>query len=69
LSILSPCHLASIPLIVGFIDEQGQMNVRRAFVTSNLAVGILISIALIGLAENLRGDSALYFMEAMNELK
>ena len=21
--ILSPCHLASIPLIVGFIDEQG----------------------------------------------
>ena len=21
--LLSPCHLASIPLIVGFIDEQG----------------------------------------------
>lgn len=47
--LLSPCHLASIPLIVGFIDGQGQMSIRRAFIISNLfAVGILISIALIG---------------------
>ncbi|MFA7005493.1 MAG: cytochrome C biogenesis protein, partial [Verrucomicrobiia bacterium] len=29
--LLSPCHLASIPLIVGFISEQGQVTVRRAF--------------------------------------
>ena len=48
--LLSPCHLASIPLIVGFIEGQGQMSTRRAFIVSNLfAVGILISIALIGL--------------------
>ena len=54
--ILSPCHLASIPLIVGFIDGQGQMNTRRAFVLSNLfAVGILLSIALIGLLTALAG--------------
>lgn len=47
--ILSPCHLASIPLIVGFIDEQGQISTRRAFCISTLfAVGILITIAAIG---------------------
>jgi len=26
--VLSPCHLASIPLIVGFIDEQGRTSLR-----------------------------------------
>jgi len=47
--LLSPCHLASIPLIVGFIDEQGRVSPRRAFVISTLfAVGILITIAAIG---------------------
>lgn len=47
--ILSPCHLASIPLIVGFINEQGQISTKRAFATSTLfAVGILITIAAIG---------------------
>jgi len=54
--LLSPCHLASIPLIVGFIDGQGRMSTRRAFVISNLfAVGILFSIALIGLLTALAG--------------
>ena len=47
--LLSPCHLASIPLIVGFIDEQGRISTRRAFVISALfALGILITIAAIG---------------------
>jgi len=47
--VLSPCHLASIPLIVGFISEQGQVTARRAFWISTLfAVGILITIAAIG---------------------
>jgi cytochrome c-type biogenesis protein len=47
--ILSRCHLASIPLIVGFISEQGKVTARRAFWTSTLfAVGILITIAAIG---------------------
>ena len=47
--VLSPCHLASLPLIVGFISEQGQVTVRRAFWTATLfAVGILITIAAIG---------------------
>ena len=47
--ILSPCHLASIPLIVGFIDEQGRISTKRAFVISTLfAVGVLITIGAIG---------------------
>ena len=47
--ILSPCHLASIPLIIGFIDEQGKITTRRAFTISALfAVGILLTIAGIG---------------------
>jgi cytochrome c-type biogenesis protein len=47
--VLSPCHLSSIPLIVGFIDEQGRMSTRRAFVISTLfSVGILTTIAAIG---------------------
>jgi cytochrome c-type biogenesis protein len=47
--LLSPCHLASIPLIVGFIDRQGRITTRRAFGISLLfAVGILITIGAIG---------------------
>jgi len=47
--VLSPCHLASIPLIVGFIDRQGRVSTGRAFVIATLfAVGILITIGVIG---------------------
>jgi len=47
--LLSPCHLSSIPLIVGFIDKQGRMSTKRAFAISTLfAVGILITIAAVG---------------------
>ena len=47
--VLSPCHLASIPLIVGFIDQQGRISTRRAFLISTLfAVGILITIGAVG---------------------
>jgi cytochrome c-type biogenesis protein len=47
--VLSPCHLASIPLIVAFIGGQGPAPPRRAFVVSTaFAVGILITIALVG---------------------
>jgi cytochrome c-type biogenesis protein len=47
--LLSPCHLASIPLIVGFIDNQGRTTPRRAFLIALLfASGILLTIALIG---------------------
>lgn len=49
--VLSPCHLSSIPLIVGFISEQDKLTIRRAFGISALfGLGILITIALIGVA-------------------
>ena len=54
--VLSPCHLASIPLIVGFIDEQCPITVKRAFQISLLfALGILVTIGLIGAATALAG--------------
>ena len=47
--VLSPCHLASIPLIVGFIDQQGRVSTRRAFTIALLfSLGILITIGVIG---------------------
>lgn len=47
--LLSPCHLTSIPLIVGFINGQGRISTKRAFIISSLfAVGILITIGAIG---------------------
>lgn len=49
--VLSPCHLASIPLIVGFIDGQGRISHRRAFLIALLfSVGILVTIGLVGVA-------------------
>ena len=54
--LLSPCHLSSIPLIVGFIDEQGRVSTKRAFYIASLfSVGILITIAVIGLITSLMG--------------
>lgn len=48
--LLSPCHLTSIPLIVGFIGSQEQMTSRRAFWTSTLfSLGILTTIGIIGI--------------------
>ena len=47
--ILSPCHLASLPLIVGFIDDQGRISTKRAFLISLVfALGILVTIGIIG---------------------
>lgn len=48
--VLSPCHLASIPLIVGYISGQsGGATVRRALATAAVfALGILATIAAIG---------------------
>lgn len=47
--LLSPCHLASIPLIVGFINGQGRITTRRAsFIATLFALGILLTIGAIG---------------------
>lgn len=54
--ILSPCHIACIPLIVGFIDGQGNISTGRAFVLSLFfGLGILITIGMIGLITALVG--------------
>jgi cytochrome c-type biogenesis protein len=63
--LLSPCHLASIPLIVGFIDDQGRISTRRAFLISTVfAAGILITIGAIGAitaaAGRMMGDIGAY---------
>jgi len=48
--LLSPCHLSSIPLIVGYISAQETTTARRSAGLSLLfALGILITIALVGL--------------------
>jgi cytochrome c-type biogenesis protein len=59
--ILSPCHLASIPLIIGFISGQGRVSTRRASALATLfSVGILVTIGLIGVitaaARRMMGD-------------
>jgi cytochrome c-type biogenesis protein len=47
--VLSPCHLASVPLIVGFIAERKDTTPRQAFGYALLfALGILASIAAVG---------------------
>ena len=63
--LLSPCHLASIPLIVGFIGQQGRITTRRAFGIAFLfALGILVTIAVIGVltaaAGRMLGDVGRY---------
>lgn len=63
--ILSPCHLSSIPLVVGFISSQGKISVGRTFYISLVfSIGILITIALIGLITaslgRLMGDVGVY---------
>lgn len=48
--LLSPCHLSSIPLVVGFISSQGKISLGRTFYISLVfSVGILITIAIIGI--------------------
>lgn len=47
--LLSPCHLSSIPLIIGFLNSQGKISLKRTFSLSlTFALGILLTIALIG---------------------
>ena len=48
--LLSPCHLSSIPLVIGYITSQGKISLKRTFYISLIfAIGILITIAAIGI--------------------
>ncbi len=54
--LLSPCHLSSIPLIIGFINSQGEISLKKTFIISLVfGTGILITIALIGLITAIAG--------------
>jgi len=63
--LLSPCHLASIPLIVGFIGGQSNLTIKKAFQTSLIfSIGIFVSVTLIGIITvsigRLMGDIGIY---------
>jgi cytochrome c-type biogenesis protein len=55
--LFSPCHLASIPLIVAYVGGQEQaLNSKQAGVYSSLfTLGLFVSIALIGIVCALLG--------------
>lgn len=54
--LLSPCHLAGIPLIVGFINDRRNGSSRNPIVLSSVfALGNLVTIAGIGLVTGLMG--------------
>lgn len=63
--LLSPCHLSSIPLVVGYIASQGKISVGRTFnISLVFSLGILITIGLIGVITaslgRLMGDVGIY---------
>ena len=48
--LLSPCHLSSVPLIIGFLMAKSEKRASHGFLLAFVfAVGILITIAIIGL--------------------
>ncbi len=59
--LLSPCHLASIPLVVGFVNGQGQATpARGAAIAGAFSLGLFTTIGAIGIvtaaAGRLMGD-------------
>ena len=47
--LLSPCHLASVPLVVGFVNGQGQVTpARGALVAGVFSLGLITTIGIIG---------------------
>jgi cytochrome c-type biogenesis protein len=59
--LLSPCHLASIPLVVGFVNGQPQVTPRRGVAIAVLfSLGLFTTIGVIGVltaaAGRLAGD-------------
>jgi cytochrome c-type biogenesis protein len=47
--LLSPCHLSSIPLIIGFLTSKSEKKTSRGITLAFIfAIGILLTIAIIG---------------------
>jgi cytochrome c-type biogenesis protein len=54
--LLSPCHLSSIPLVVAVLIGKRTLSVKQTFrLTLLFSVGVLVSIALIGVITALLG--------------
>jgi cytochrome c-type biogenesis protein len=54
--LLSPCHLSSIPLLVGFITSQRVNSAKRTLsVSLTFSLGILLTIAALGMMTALLG--------------
>lgn len=54
--LISPCHLASIPIVIAFINEQKDISTKKAFLISlNFSVGILITLAIAGVIASFAG--------------
>lgn len=63
--VLSPCHLTSVPLVVGYINRGEETSIRRALWTATcFAGGILVTIAVAGgialAAGRLMGDTGIW---------
>lgn len=67
-----PARLDELPkdkIIVTACPHKDRAIIAMTYLRSKGISARYLTDGLIGLAENLRGDSALYFMEAMSELK
>ncbi|MBC8374778.1 MAG: cytochrome C biogenesis protein [FCB group bacterium] len=65
--LLSPCHLTSVPLVIGYISRQNEATGKRsALLALTFALGILTSITLIGIVTasmgRLMGDVGMWGM-------
>ncbi len=63
--LLSPCHLSSIPLIIGYLTSTKEKKTSRAILLSFVfALGILLTIAIVGAITaalgRMMGDVGLY---------
>ncbi|MDM7993052.1 MAG: cytochrome c biogenesis protein CcdA [Candidatus Fermentibacter sp.] len=46
---LSPCHLASIPLLVGYISKEPEASTKKAFrISASFACGVFLAVAALG---------------------
>lgn len=54
--LISPCHLASIPIVVAFINEQKEISTKKAlFISLNFSLGILITLLMAAVIASFAG--------------
>jgi cytochrome c-type biogenesis protein len=63
--LLSPCHLSSIPLIIGFLTAKSEKKTARGVLLAFVfAIGILLTIAILGIITaalgRIMGDVGIY---------